>query len=112
MGTWELVVLLAAGLSSGAQDLSAADELPRELTLLETQEERLKRIEDELKSQQEKIEQQQKKIDQLEQEKSAKKGFTLKATFTEGFHLMDDEGNFDLHVGGRVILHLRAVMGG
>ena len=92
---------------------SADDELglPQELALQETQEERLRRIEDQLRRQQEKIDQQQRKIDELEKQQSARKGVTLKATFTEGFHLMDDEGNFDLHVGGRVILHLRDVMG-
>jgi len=87
------------------------EELPRELSLQESQEERLKRIEDQLKRQQDKIDEQQKKIDELEKSKSAKKGVTLKATFTDGFHLMDDEGNFDMHVGGRLILHLRDVMG-
>ncbi|MBI3856307.1 MAG: hypothetical protein HY293_11515 [Planctomycetes bacterium] len=99
---WTLV--LAASLSA------QADDLPRELTLQETQEERLKRIEDQLRKQQETIEAQQRRIDQLEKSKG-KKGFSLYATFTEGFHLMDDEGNFDLHVGGRVILHYRDVFG-
>ncbi len=85
-------------------------DLPRELSLQETQEERLKRIEDQLKRQQDRIDEQQRKIDDLEKQKSARKGFTLKAAFADGFHLMDDDGNFDLHVGGRVILHLRDVM--
>jgi phosphate-selective porin len=99
----------------GDQTLPAAgdplDGLPRGLSLQESQEERLRKVEEQLKRQQDKIDEQQKKIDQLEKEKLAQKGVTLKATFTEGFHLMDDEGNFDLHVGGRVILHLRDVMG-
>ncbi|HVE42424.1 MAG TPA: porin [Planctomycetota bacterium] len=97
------------GGSPAADDVRVA--LPRELSFQETQEERLKRVEDQLKRQQDKIDEQQKKIDALERQGPPKKGVALKATFTEGFHLMDDEGNFDLHVGGRVILHLRDVMG-
>lgn len=86
-------------------------ELPTELSLQETQEERLRRVEDLLRRQQERIDEQQKKIDELQRLGPPKKGFALKATFTEGFHLMDDDGNFDMHLGGRVILHLRDVMG-
>lgn len=99
---WVLSLAIAA--------FGGEDELPRELSLQETQEERIKRIEDRLKLQQDRIEEQQRKIDELEHARG-KKGFSLYATFTEGFHLMDDDGNFDMHLGGRVILHYRDVFG-
>jgi len=98
-----------AGLTAQARG-DDRDELPRELSDQETQEERLHRIEEQLRRQQDKIDEQQRKIDELEHPKG-RKGNPLTATFTEGFHLMDDEGNFDLHVGGRVIEHYRDVFG-
>jgi phosphate-selective porin len=100
-----ILVFCSAGSPGAAQD-----GLPVEIRLQETQEERLRRIEDQLKRQQDKIDEQQRKIDQLERAKG-KKGVSLYATFTEGFHLMDDEGNFDLRLGGRVIEHYRDVFG-
>jgi hypothetical protein len=118
MGLLVVTFIAVLSVQVGAQDLGVdvlSDEdggdLPRELSLQESQEERLKRIEDQLKRQQDRIDEQQRKIDELEKQKAGRKGFQLYATFTEGFHLMDDEGSFDLHVGGRVLLHLRDVMG-
>jgi phosphate-selective porin OprO/OprP len=103
-----VLVFCSAGSFGAAQD-----GLPVEIRLQETQEERLKRIEDQLKRQQDKIDEQQRKIDELERVKpaTARKGTVLTASFTDGFHLMDDEGNFDLRVGGRVIEHYRDVFG-
>lgn len=121
VGLLAVIIAAARPVPAWAQDARGGDvgfladedggELPRELSLQESQEERLKRIEEQLKRQQDKIDEQQKKIDQLEKQKAGRKGFQLHATFTEGFHLMDDEGNFDMHLGGRVLLHLRDVMG-
>jgi len=102
-----ILILVAVRPSPAA---AQGDELPRELSLQESQEERLRRVEEQLRRQEEKIDAQQKKIDDLERSKG-RKGFGLYASFTEGFHLMDDEGNFDLHLGGRVILHYRDVFG-
>jgi phosphate-selective porin len=83
-------------------------EIPRELQLQETQEERLRRVEEQLRRQQEKIEEQQRRIEELERSRE-KKGSSFRASFTDGFHLTDDEGSFDLHVGGRILLHYRYV---
>jgi hypothetical protein len=95
MGLLAVTFVAALAVQARAQDLRGggfdflADEdggeLPRELSLQETQEERLKRIEDQLKRQQDRIDEQQKKIDQLEKQKAGRKGFQLYATFTEGF---------------------------
>jgi phosphate-selective porin len=89
--------------------LAAAD-LPRELQLQETQEERLRRIEEQLKRQQDTIDEQQRKLDTLEHPEG-RKGTGLQASFNDGFRIQDDEGNFDMHLGGRVILHYRDVFG-
>src|SRR5204863_6851062 len=83
---------------------------PGELTLQESQEERLRRLEDQVRRQQERIDEQQRKIDDLERQKP-KKGVSLTASFTDGFHLMDAEGDFDIRLGGRAIIHYRDVHG-
>jgi phosphate-selective porin OprO and OprP len=104
---WTLSML--AGAVSTAHATPEQAESPRGEQ--ETQDERLKRVEEQLKRQQDKIDEQQRKIDELQRRTTSKKGFTLGASFTEGFHLMDDEANFDMHLGGRVILHYRDVFG-
>jgi phosphate-selective porin OprO/OprP len=38
-----------------------------------------------------------------------KKDVTLTASFTDGFHMMTSDGNFDLHVGGRMLEEYRYV---
>jgi phosphate-selective porin len=97
----ELAVALT--LASGVEAQERAD-LPRQLSLQETQEERLSRIEEQLKRQQE-------RIDELEHPKTARKGTGLQASFNDGFRIRDDDGNFDMHLGGRLILHYRDVFG-
>src|SRR6185503_7706876 len=118
-GLWPVILsgALAAPLhaqdpGSGLESAPGSDRvvLPTALTLQETQEERLRRVEEQLRRQQEKIDEQQRKIEQFERLKG-KKGHSLYATFTDGFHLLDDEGDFDLRVGGRLILHYRDVFG-
>jgi phosphate-selective porin len=104
-----LGIALTFTTAAGVEAQETAD-LPRELSFQETPEERLRRIEDQLKRQQDKIDEQKKKIDDLEHPK-ARKGSGLTASFTDGFHINDDEGNFDMHLGGRVILHYRDVVG-
>ena len=94
LGLLAALLLAAVPAAARGQESTCGDPrigLPLELSLQESQEERLKRIEDQLKRQQDKIDEQQKKIDQLEKQGSPKKGFALKATFTDGFHLMDQE---------------------
>jgi len=110
---WTFVSLISSPLSAQSAGPSATEPtegLPPGLTLQESQEERLRRLEEQVKRQQERIDEQQRKIDGLEHPDS-RKGFSLTASFTDGFHLMDDEGNFDMHLGGRVILHYRDVFG-
>ncbi len=107
-------ILMGVALALAAADRVAAQEtadLPLELSLQETPEERLRRIEEQLRRQQERIDEQQKKIDDLERPKSSRKGTGLQASFNEGFRISDDEGNFDMHLGGRMILHYRDVFG-
>src|SRR5690349_12207754 len=107
LAAWTLLVMGASGSAAhGRQEQAGSrrDELPVELTFQETQEERLKRLE-------EQVQRQQEKIDELQRRTTAKKGFSLSASFAEGFRLMDEDGNFDMHLGGRVILHYRDVFG-
>ena len=106
MAFWLAVLPAAIGEGDGTvpKDPGAADgvwRLPLEMTLQDPQEERMRRLEEQVRRQQE-------RIDELEKKRDSK-GFTLTASFTDGFHLMDDEGNFDMHLGGRVILHYRDV---
>jgi phosphate-selective porin len=112
MGLLASILIAAMPARAEAQAFPGVGEepgdLPRELSLQETEQERLRRVEEQLKRQQDTIDEQQRKIGELERLKG-KKGFSLYATFTDGFHLMDDEGNFDMHLGGRVILHYRNV---
>jgi len=103
-----VAIALAAAAEASAQDPA---DVPRELRLQESPEERMQRIEEQLKRQQDRIDEQQKKIDDLERANAPRKGTGLKASFDEGFRLSDDEGNFDMHLGGRMILHYRDVFG-
>jgi phosphate-selective porin len=98
------VWLSVVACATGGEDTAGAERawpLPLGMSLQDSQEERLRRLEEQVRRQQE-------RIDELEKKPS--KGFTLTASFTDGFHLMDDEGNFDMHLGGRVILHYRDVL--
>jgi phosphate-selective porin OprO/OprP len=48
-------------------------------------------------------------IQEKKQEPPKSGDFDLKGSFTDGFHLLSTDGNFDLHVGGRVLEEYRFV---